>query len=457
MAFDKYVVLGLLMIIALGLVVPYAASTQVYASNGEEARKLVAQKVVDMVRNRINRILNLANEYGIEIPENLQDNIQQANTLLDEASDKVATSPKEAIRLGIKASLVFAPVARYVVKNLPEDAIPVIINERLEKAIEVKLGLVERLNNTVTWLDERGIPYSEDVKTLLTASYEKLMQAKALLESGDYNTSDVAKLIGEASMKLGLATKTLYQSLHKDWVKVNIIAQAGIQMKIHLERLIKILNSTIDALGSGEANLTEISQKLRYIAEASAKAADFIDRNIGNMPEESNITKAMVVIRDALYDVSGLLNEAAVSLDNNDVNSAISAIQAAIDRIFEAMDQAGDYLKDVRMKVIKLREILPQMMHKLKMGLQNFVINKMSHLVFYVGLIDASLHAAYRKYNNGALSQDAFLNLLDRAENMLRTMLDRLNNTPHPPKLVIQKINSILDWINTVRNEIQSS
>lgn len=457
MAVDKYAVAGLLLIILLGVYVPYATSTQVYASDGVGMKSLVAEKVINMVRDKIDGLLALAERHGITIPENLTDDVDMAYELLSQAAGLVDSNPKEAIKLSIQASLVFSPVARYIIKNLPEGAISVIINERLEKAIEVKLGMVERLNNTLNWLDEKGIPYSDDVRTLLSESYELLTQAQNMLESGEYNTSDVARLLGQASMKIGLATKTLYKSLHRDWVKVNMISHAGIQMKVNIERLIKVLNVTILSLEEDTANTSEISETLRDIASSVERIADIINRHLGAAPEDSNITRAMIIIRDALYDVADLLNEAADYLDSEDTNSAIAAIQAAIDRITEAVDEAGDYLRDVRYKIMKLREIMPQMMEHLRMGLKNYIAAHMGRMVFTVGMIDISLKTAYRKYSEGHLSKAAFLALLDRAEDILTTILDRLNNTKHPPELIIRRINSLLDWIETVRSEVQSS
>ena len=456
MSVDKFAVSGLLLIILIGVLVPYATSAPVYAGNNDVMKKLVAEKVVNMVRNRITGLLNLADSHGITIPDNLTDNVDQALALLDEASSKVDTQPKEAIRLSIKASLVFAPVARYIVKNLPEGAISEVMDKRLEKAIEVKLALVNRLNETLNWLRDKGIPFNEEASNLVNDAYNLLMQAKDLLESGNYNTSDVAHLIGEASMKLGLATKTLYGSLHRDWVKVNIIAHAGFQMHTNLKSLVWILNSTIDSLESGSANITETSEKLRDIANALSRVADIIDSHMGGVPPDSNLSKAMQIIRDALYDVSSLLNQAADSLDNGDVNGAIAILETAINELVSAAEEAGQYLPSIRSKIIKLREILPQMMDKLRSKLEIFIANKMGNLVYFVGLMDASLHAAYRRYQQGHLSKDSLLHILDRAENILTTMLNRLNNMKHPPQFIIQKINNILDWIHSVESELQS-
>ncbi len=454
---DKYVVTGLLGIILIGLLAPYFASAQVYAGDRDEMRKLVAERVVNIAKGKIYGLLNLAEENGLVIPANLTNRVDEAISILAQAEAAIDTDPNEAIRLSIKATLVFAPVARYILRNLPADVIPEANIIRLMNAINVKLGMVERLNNTVNWLDERGIPYPDEVRTLLDEAYESLIQAKSLLESGEYNTSDVAHLVGEASMKIGLATKTLYRGLHRDWVKVNIIAQAGIRMHTNLKRMVNVLNRTIIMLDEGAANVTEVVDLLNGIADALTRLADIIDRHMGVAPEQSNASIAMGIIRDALYDASDLLREAASYLEEGDTDSAIAAIQAAIDIILDAIDEAGQYMSEARIKIIKLREILPQMMDRLRDGIRRMVAARMGGLIFRVGLIEASLHAAYNRYNDGHLSKEALLSLLDRAENILNIMLERLNKMPRPPQVLVQKINNLLAWIQDVRSELSGS
>jgi len=70
--------------------------------------------------------------------------------------------------------------------------------------------------------------------------------------------------------------------------------------------------------------------------------------------------------------------------------------------------------------------------------------------------MDASLHRAYKMHSDGKLSAEAFLSVFDGAESILTEMLDNLNDMRHPSKPTIDRINSMLYWIESVRSGIQS-
>ncbi|HEW94345.1 hypothetical protein DRN87_03560, partial [Candidatus Geothermarchaeota archaeon] len=136
----KLLPIALITIILLGGFASYLNTQQiVYASKDNINKIAVAQTIIDKISRRINYILSLAEEYNIEIPENLTDNTETAKELLANASVIVYDEPCKAIKMAIKASIVFAPVARYVASNLPEDVKSDLEKRRVECAVEARL------------------------------------------------------------------------------------------------------------------------------------------------------------------------------------------------------------------------------------------------------------------------------------------------------------------------------
>jgi exonuclease VII small subunit len=447
----------LVLIILLGGITTYLSIPAVTAQRPEDVKKAVALKVYERISNHINGLLTLAEENDISIPENLSIKVDLALELLNNASQVLDEDPNLAIKLSIKASIVFGPVARYIMANLPEEVKFNVRNEALRNAIEVKLRLVDRLYLTIEWMENKSIPVPDEIVSKLDEAKSKLEEAKDLVESGEYDVSEVARMIAEASKLIGQVNAGLYRYSGKIWA-VAVCVDQSIKIVIRgAYRLGDALNETINIL-SEDGDIETAKNRTLIIANATLRFMDFISRayfkavaKVGS----NNYTDALLQLNSTLAEIYPLLIEAANALEDEDILTAITLLQSALDSLMNTLEEISPIFKDLHMKITKLREVLPQFRDYLRSILGRMVINKLASITIHIGKLEAGLKKAYRLYQNGYISDTQMLSVLDKAETNLNTLLNLLNELPMKPMPLINKINSLLDWIQDVRSEIQ--
>jgi len=203
----KLLPIALVILILLGGFASYLNTQQiVYASRDNINKIAVAQTIIDKISRRIDYILSLAEKYNIEIPENLTDNIDLAKELLTNASAIVYDEPCKAIKLAIKASIVFAPVARYVASNLPEEVKSDLERRRVEYAVEARLRMVRKLKLVIERLENMSLPVPEaavnavdEAEAILSNALEKIEPPDAPVENSHHADGHVRRHQGHTT------------------------------------------------------------------------------------------------------------------------------------------------------------------------------------------------------------------------------------------------------------------
>ncbi|RLG85876.1 MAG: hypothetical protein DRO39_04505, partial [Thermoprotei archaeon] len=169
-------VLVVTMLIASVAILAAPSAVVIAEKGGRESPKPVAQdrKVkaaqlfVGRVREHIRRVLELAERYNITIPGNMSERVELAEQLLENATQALEHGRvREAVRLALRASTVFRPVADYVIHRLPRTARIEAVEQGLRRAIELRRDAVERLNRTIAWLEERGVEVPDGIVSAL--------------------------------------------------------------------------------------------------------------------------------------------------------------------------------------------------------------------------------------------------------------------------------------------------
>ncbi len=431
---------------------PVAAESE----NRKGLPKEVATMIINKISNRIDSILTLAENYNIEIPENLTVFVDKAKEILTNASDLVEESPLSAIKLAVRASGVFAPVARYVLSSLPDDVKHDLMNDRLEVAVDVKLRMVEGLEKTVEWLENRSITVPDDIKGMISDARSVLENAKNLLETGDYEESEIAHMIAEASKLIGQATAALHRLARKGWVMASLADRAVIGMILASQKINIILNRTVNTLEDGD--IAAAKTTLTDLINATDRLIDFINRAInvsGNYSDsDGEFTSTLIVLRDALIEARGYMEQALNALEEEDVFSAISYLEDAMNVLSKAITSIEPIFRNVHHFLVKMKGVFENIKNRYRDVLRNMSIHRLTNVITGIEMMKMRLKKAYYQYNQGHMSAEDFLSLLDNAENTLTRILDNLNEMPRPPAMLVQKINNLLSWIGQVRAEI---
>jgi len=127
----KTIGLAVVSLLIVSLVALMSSTIAVSAVNPENA---VAKKVVEIIDRKMNAILRLADKYGVEVNETLEENIGLAKEIISEAYSLANEKPGEAIRKAFEAAKVFRPVAIHVLTSIPESEKLRLRMEQLEKA-----------------------------------------------------------------------------------------------------------------------------------------------------------------------------------------------------------------------------------------------------------------------------------------------------------------------------------
>jgi len=457
---DKRILAGLLTILVLlGGFTYYLSSTAsyVYANKNANKASQIAEIIVERVSDRINYILSLADKYGIKIPENMTTRIKLARAMLQNASNYIDIEPTKAIRLAILASIAFSPVAKYIMKNLPENVIAEMRGEAIQNAILVKLKIIDRFNNTISKLKNMSIPVPQSVIEKLDNAKSLLLNAENMLNSNNYDIKKVANSVAKASTLIAEATRELYRGIHKIWVKASLVDRSicmlsGISMKIGIA-----LNKSIELLEGG--NVDEAKNIITKLDNGVENILNYLDNAIkfaGKHKWKGNFTNTLITLRDSLNKVDQYLKDALDSLNNNDSLTAISDLESALSLLKNTYIKIAPIFKGVYVEIGVMGKYMRNFEKNLRERIGRIALHKMAGLTFLIARSSERLHIAYQLYKKGVISREKMLSMLDSTEKILNNILNKLKELPHQPKILIDKITQLINWIESVKAEISS-
>jgi len=415
----------------------------------------VATRIIGLVEARINMLLSLAEENGVTIPENLVDRVEEAKGLISQAYEIVDDDPREAIKLSIRAAVVFAPVARYIVRNVPVEAFMEVRAPGLIKAIEVRLRAVYRLNETINWLEEHGINVPDDIKEMVVEARELLEDALSMIESGEYDPSQVARMVAEASRLIGIATGRLNRDLRMEWRMATIMVGVTHSIIVKLERIAISINKTIEAIVE-DGDLEEVEVGISITLNHTLRLAEFIDRMIeSGRIQDKEVRIALELARDTLIEVAGSLEIALDALDDGDTTIAVSALESALEKLDTLIDELLRYAPEFIGRVKSLRRIMPTLREKFMSSIVDMMKNRVARGMLMIGMVKAGLDRVLEAYEDGRISKDVFLNILEHLEEMLLRMKERLESMPRPPRRLLDAIDGLLSEIAELRSMVE--
>ena len=459
----KYIKLysvALIIALVLGGLTVYMPLT--YAENNppeksNSMKQAVAQRLHDMVSEKIDRILKLADEYNINL-SNFTENIDMAHNFLSNASNYIESNSTLSIKLSIKAMLAFSPVARYVIKNLPHEAKMEMENNSLKNAIDVKMHSLKKLNNTVSWLENKSIPVPYELPDMINKAYNELTTAYDLVNSGNYSTSQVAHLIADASKLIGQGTALLYRHSGRVWGTFCLADHSMEKILHNTVNLAKGINRTISLLNNSEVS-DEVVHRISVIANDTYRLNQYVykayNMSVKISGEENNYTKALKTLSDALNASYPLINQAITEIEDNNVSSAISELQAASNIIINGINDVAPLFKHFHNAITSMRSTFMHVKGRFRDAMKNMMLHDTAKMMFHIHKLDVMLKIAYNKYQHGRMTKTQFLAILDNIKTNLNTMNNQLSSMKHPPRMLMNRIQELLNWINRIESEIQ--
>ena len=456
-------VLVVAMLIASVALLATPSAVVIAEKGGQESPKPVAQDrgikaaqlFINRVRDHIRRVLELAERYNITIPENMNERAELAKQLLENATRALEQGRvREAIRLALRASTVFRPVAEYVIHRLPRTARIEAAEQGLRRAIELRRDAVERLNRTIAWLEERGVEVPDGIVSALANASRLLGMAEEELSKG--NVSAAARLLGEASRLLGLATAWLSSYTGKLWARIAVAEGAVRRAAMQTLALLRLLNRSVDML---EANATDaairtltaslkISQSLELYLERAVRIA--AGRN-------DNVTAALETLLSAVKNTTALVNASLAALEEGDVAEAVENIEKAYSTLIGALENVGGKLRAAAIALHLFKKRIAMLKLSLDAGIRRVIEHRIALFADrMLKEIAAELHHVLKMVRSGRISRDKAIEKLRLLKHEVEELLKKLGVRGTPP-LLLEKARALLKLIDHAIAELSSS
>lgn len=443
--FSSTLIVALVLVSMLTVLV---TSIPVSAKEPSSIRVRVAKIILNGISRRINAVLNLAEKYGVNISENMAKYVDLAKNILQNATKVVEEEPYKAIRIAIKACWVFKPVATYILNNIPEEGKVTLRENVLLKAIEVRENALSKLKSIISWLKDRGIKIPEEISNNVALAKDLLNQARKLIESGSYNTSDVKALIGNASKVLAKATIALHRVTGNIWKATTLVNFSLLRLRGAIMLIGKAINTTIEVI---EENRTEEAIGIiDKTVNGMEQLITFLDKALEFLKSKSinkNVTVAVAALKNAMTEAETHVEKARISLEQGDTLSAISELETALNTIITVVKTYKHVFIGFHRHVEVLLTVSGKIHITIGKRLKTIALRKAAWLIFHLERMDIKLHMLYHLYEEGKVSKEEFHKALDNAKTLLENLKVQLEKLPKPPKPIIEKINRMLKWI----------
>lgn len=454
----------IVILIIVSVLVPFintysAEASNTSENNGNEERLVdAARKLIEHTSDKIQRLLSLADTYGIAIPNNLL-KMDEVNGLLENASHIVDSNPREAAKISVQAMIVFSPAARYIISNLPEDVVNKGKRRGLSQAIDVKLRMLNNLNNTMEWMKNMSINIPLETETDIGNARTILIEANETLSSGNYNASDIAHMIANASKLIGHAMSQIHRSSAKKWVAASLAESSLKQIGGLTKMMSNTLNKTVESIESGD--VSEAEHTLSILMNRTGRIIEFlnksIDISIRKTGESSGYTVTLTSLYNAFLNASVHMENALEELNYNNTFVAERELEIALSAINNAVNNIGPEVKGLYIHANRLRNAIEGMKKNMNSKMKNIFKHRTEKISMNLHKMEKNLHVSYQLYKRGKLSQEKFIHILNTSEHTLKSLINNLNSLPNPPKHIINEANALLSWIENVKNEIGQS
>ncbi|MEM1545389.1 MAG: hypothetical protein QXP91_02940 [Candidatus Methanomethylicia archaeon] len=287
--------------ITMVLVLVTSILTSITLHAADSRQKTNLEKCIGQLESSKTRIEEFIEGRGIKLPEDIKGNLTKAGELLESARNFINEGKYNETRKCIQEAMgCLRIVANYVCRQVREE-VREMVQERtaigLKVAIQTHQKFINKLNDTVELLKEKGITVDEDITKAIDDANKILREALSLLEEGRIN--ETAKLLGESKRIIAGIIGELNKLIRKEIEEARIAKEIGKHIRrmeeitrnienevakkgreeaiSHLKEVIDKLNESSNKLNQLKKYLEEKGKKAKEISEAITKIRGEID------------------------------------------------------------------------------------------------------------------------------------------------------------------------------------
>jgi len=424
--------------------------------------ELPVDRYIDYLEDFIEYLENIIEEKGVELPQDLKENLQQAKQLLMEARN---SSDEEALILVIRAGRLVAPVAKYI---LSEEVFSSVDMEVLETSIKVRIEMIDRALEKLNQLEEMGLICEEGgsveldfigepcVELDIDGIRETLNSVRSELESLLNSLDDLdSAYVADRIQELDRILKNVFIDV-RDAVST-VDSRRGIQTAMTyiftgiVYRIALQLNRTLSYLEAGDVDramihLYSLFKTLDFIIE---RLDDFDDIalkiGVGEKPLEK-INNATVILKM----VKNRVDAAREALSMGDIESAITYVEEAIQILEDNIDTliiiSPGLKQDLMENILKIKVKI----ERLRMKLIDSINKLFQNVITQLENLEKQLDTLQTMYESGEISRMQYLIRLNMIEVQLRALKNLVERYPNTPTDIIERIDQLLDRVETM-------
>ncbi len=418
-----------------------------------------AEELVRRVELLIKRLNDLIVKYNITLPGNLSSRLELAKELISNASLMINSSPKEAIKLAIKAARASAPVAVYVIKSLPPNVRHELFRERVNATITMELRAAGRAEEVIKWLRSRSVPVPPQAAALIHHSITLLKKAEELLSKGSLKSA--VELSRRAGAELGMALMIMRREAGIDWLAATATDLIIKHLVVSTSRICLMINKSITMLEEGNTSVakellikayhesTHLMVRIKVIAHRLAGVAP-----PAKVPR--NVTKVFRLSYEVLKALSVSINESLKYVTAGNVSGAEEVLSKALSLVNPLMSNLTETARWAHGILARVRAVMGRVEDRLTVMIRRHAPLMphppipLKNLPRIIKVIKYRVEKAYKLYSNGSISIGRYRAVLVKADHALHAILNALRHAPvKPPKKLVNEVVSLLKFVES--------
>ena len=451
----SYMLITLLTLSVLGGFIGY--------SLGEE------DKYIKSVENFIKYYLDLADEKGIELPNNYMEKVNRALAYIEKAKNE--SNPYKAYKLILEATLEFSPVYFYIQSNIDmeytidKSLYIEVINSKRDVLIQMNKTL-ERFEDTMVICVEvtvmGGMANVKDVNIYREMCIEldraslgdRIREALDRLEEIEQNLdrmspSEIEEALSKVNGIIANVTVQINDAIGKNWRGMGMIQGVSIASRKILESIVFSVNLSIRHIEAGDSEAAlDILRGLENRLDAYIRILDKSIQYAERFDISDEIVNNVKELINTISNVKDLVSSAISALEAGDSASALNYLEQALGILQSYISNYGDTLPVPKEFISMVVNSSVELRNRIKVNMRRFIQGDTRSIERMIDNLERQINQLVRQYEAGLIPKPVFINMLNNIKATLMDLKEELTNIGGANQSLIDRVDQLLNYID---------
>ena len=451
----SYMLITLLTLSVLGGFIGY--------SLGEE------DKYIESVENFINYYLDLADEKGIELPDNYMERVDRALAYIEMAKNE--SNPYKAYKFILEATLEFSPVYFYIQSNIDmeytidKSLYIEVINSKRDVLIQMNKTL-ERFEDTMVICVEvtvmGGMANVKDVNIYREMCIEldraslgdRIREALDRLEEIEQNLdrmspSEIEEALSQVNGVIANITVQINDAIGKNWRGMGMIQGVSIASRKILESIVFSVNLSIRHIEAGDSEAAlDILRGLENRLDAYIRILDKSIQYAERFDISDEIVNNVKELINTISNVKDLVSSAISALEAGDSASALNYLEQALGILQSYISNYGDTLPVPKEFISMVVNSSVELRNRIKVNMRRFIQGDTRSIERMIDNLERQINQLVRQYEAGLIPKPVFINMLNNIKATLMDLKEELTNIGGANQSLIDRVDQLLNYID---------